>query len=195
MFSEKQLVEKLKQSDTVAYESLYLLYVQRLYGFVLRMAKSPELAEDVVQDIFVKLWENRQQLDPEQSFKSYIFTMAKNQLLNFIKRKAHESRIVNEILAHVPRGSRPSDNMILENEIQHLLDEALSSLPPQRKLIFELCRIQGLTYKQAAEQLGLSDSTINSQMVKAIKTVKEFLKEKDVAVPVVVVAMVEWAIS
>ncbi|KEO74231.1 RNA polymerase sigma factor [Anditalea andensis] len=195
MFSEKQLVEQLKQSNTDAYGRLYHLYVQRLYGFVLRMAKSPELAEDIVQDIFIKLWENRDQLDPDKCIKAYMFTMAKNQLLNFIKRKAHESRIIDEILAHVPRGCKSTDNLVLENEIQQLLDEALSSLPPQRKLIFELCRIQGLTYKQAADQLGLSDSTVNSQMVKAIRSIKEFLKEKDVALPVVIIAVAEWLIN
>lgn len=181
---EKNLIEKLQRGDTGAYKELYHIYAQQLYRFVLRTAKSPQLAEDVMHDVFVKVWENRGKLDPNQSFRAWLFTVARNHLLNLIKRSAHETSIVEEMMKHSHPAQNNTQEKLLYDESSHLLHEAITQLPEKRKQIFELCHLQGLTYQETADKLGITSSTVNSQMVKARKFIRDYLhKENNIHLP------------
>lgn len=175
MVNERELITRLRGGDPETFTELYGLYVKRLYAFSLRIIKSPELAEDAVHDVFVKIWENKHKVDPERSFQSYLFTVARNHLFNIIKRSQLESSFRDQIM----KNAEPSQNQVEEvyqyRESNSNLQQAITHLPERRKLIFELCHNEGLTYKQVAEKLGITDSTVNSQMVKALKSIKDFL--------------------
>lgn len=175
MVDERDLILRLQKGNSEAFTELYGIYVKRLYAFSLRIVKSPELAEDAVHDVFVKIWENRHKIDPDRSFQSYLFTVARNHLFNIIKRSHLESGYREKIM----KSAEPSQNHVEEvyqyRESSSNLQQAITHLPDRRKLIFELCHNEGLTYKQVAEKLGITDSTVNSQMVKALKSIKDFL--------------------
>lgn len=176
---EKNLIKQLKRDNTEAFKDLYQLYVQRLYRFVLRTAKSPQLAEDVVHDVFVKVWEHRDKLDPEKSFQAWLFTVARNHLLNLIKRGALETAIVDEKIKQSPSGRNGTWEDILYSESNHLFHEAIRRLPEKRKQVFELCHVKGLTYQETADQLGITESTVNSQMVKARRSIQDYFEKKN----------------
>lgn len=174
--NDKKLVIRLKRGNVDAFKELYHKYVQNLYAFTLRTARVPALAEDIVHDVFVKLWENRHQIDPDQSFQAYLFTIARNHLLNFIKRKAHEKEIIDRMTRDtVPAQNNSTHEQVLYNESNRLFREAVEQLPVRRKEVFQLCHLKGLTYDETAEQLGITSSTVNTQMVEARKFIKEYL--------------------
>lgn len=179
--SDKPLVIRLKRADTDAFKELYRKYIHKLFAYTLRTAKSPALAEDVVHDVFVTIWEKRDQIDPEQSFQAYLFTIARNHLLNFIKREAHKKDIIDQMIGNtVPVQSESTQERVLYNESHRLFREAIEQLPDRRKEVFQLCHLDGLTYEEAADRLDITSSTVNTQMVKARKFIREYLTEKNV---------------
>ena len=181
MVNERELITRLRGGDPETFTELYGLYVKRLYAFSLRIIKSPELAEDAVHDVFVKIWENKHKVDPERSFQAYLFTVAQNRLFNIIKRSQLESSFRDQIMKNAEPAQNHVEEVYQYRESNSNLQQAITHLPDRRKLIFELCHNEGLTYKQVAEKLGITDSTVNSQMVKALKSIKDFLLLKGTA--------------
>lgn len=173
--SEKELIELLKQDDTQALSMLYYMHVKQLKYFVLKTAKSPFLAEDVVHDTFIKIWDSRLQIDAEQPFKPYLYTVARRHLLNLLKRAQHESAIVEEIRRHAISEENTTTLLLEYKESDSLFREAVDNLPLQCREVFVRCRLHGLTYKQTALELGIAESTVNNQMVKALKSIREFI--------------------
>ncbi|WP_316793920.1 RNA polymerase sigma-70 factor [Pedobacter frigoris] len=174
-YSEKQLLGLLIEGDANALSDLYYLHVKQLKYFVQRTAKSAALTEDVVHDTFIKVWESRHKIDCEQPFKPYLYTIARRHLLNLLKRAQHEVSILEEIKQNVVHEENSTELLIDYTESSAIFIEAINRLPEQRKEVFIRCRIQGLTYKQAAAELGISESTVNNQMVKAFKSIRSFI--------------------
>ncbi|RKR79960.1 RNA polymerase sigma-70 factor (ECF subfamily) [Mucilaginibacter gracilis] len=172
---EYELIRKLKEQDENAFSQLYSLYVKRIYAYALNILKSPILAEDVVQDTFVKLWESAAFLQTDRSLLPFLFTIAKNTSLNMIRRGSRETWITDEIAMHSIDLAEDAHQYTQRKQTSGFISDAIEQLPPQRKLIYDLCRNNGYSYKQAAEKLGISDSTVNSQMVKAIKFIKAYM--------------------
>ncbi|WP_374164003.1 RNA polymerase sigma factor [Arcticibacter sp. MXS-1] len=173
--SEKELVGLLQQGHEGSLRVLYDMHIKKLHYFVLRTAKVRELAEDVVQDVFVKIWENRSQLDPDQSFRSFLYTVARNHLLNLLKRLQHESGILDEIRRHASASENTTELQVDYSESNVLLIEAISRLPQQCKEIFVRCKMQGLSYRQVASELNITEGTVNSQMVKALRSIRQYI--------------------
>lgn len=176
---ELELLRSLKNGDDLALSKLYEIHVQQLYYFVLKTAKSPELTEDVLQDVFIKLWENRSLIDPTKSLKPYLYTIARRHLLNLLKRASHEIHIVEEIRKYTPFSENVTDLQTEFSESQTILDDALNQLSPRLREVFVLCKLEGYSYKQVASQLGITEGTVNSQVVKATKSVKKYLTTRD----------------
>lgn len=183
MPDDKRLAKRLRDGNTAAFRNCYHKYVQKLYAFALRTARCPALAEDVVHDVFVKMWENRHKIDPEQSLQAWLFTVTRNHLLNLIKRKKIELAAVEQIYSETEPGQNHTEDEVLYNESERLFRQAVDQLPEKRRQIFRLCHIQGLTYDEAASQLNISSSTVNSQMVKARSSIKNYLSHKNSSPP------------
>ncbi|MDR6785233.1 RNA polymerase sigma-70 factor (family 1) [Pedobacter africanus] len=175
--NEAELVLLLQQGDMDALSGLYFLHVKQLKRYIIKGAKSPALTEDIIHDTFIKVWENRAGIDSSQSFKAYLYTIARRHLLNLMKRAQFEDGIVNEIKKYSAEADRSTELLLEYNESNSLLNEAVQHLPPQCKEIFIRCKINGQSHKQIAEELHISMSTVNNQMGKALKNIKEFLTE------------------
>ncbi|WP_442590715.1 RNA polymerase sigma factor [Pedobacter sp. AW31-3R] len=173
--SEEQLLLKLKDGSETAFSELYEIYVKRIYAFALNILKSPVLAEDIVQEVFIRLWETSANLDPKLSLQAYLFTIARNLSLNVIRKASKETLITDEIARYAQDKNGNGLTFTEHRQTREFIAQAVSQLPPQRKLIYELCHGKGYTYKQAAEELGIKDATINSQMVKAIRAIRQYL--------------------
>ncbi|MCG8306908.1 MAG: RNA polymerase sigma-70 factor [Cytophagales bacterium] len=171
-----QLVKQLAGGNEEAFKKLYLKYIDRIHNFVLSICKSPELSMDVCHDIFMKVWKAREELDATTSFKSFLFTIAKNHVLNIIKRASKRREIHDEIISYVPVSQKwIVEDEMLYSEMNELLNKAIENLPPQRKKIYKLSRLEGLTHSKIAEKLGISKGTVNVQLVKALNSIKTFL--------------------
>lgn len=174
MWNESELIARLAKQDKQAFTIIYNIYAERLFFYALKYVKLSELAEDAVQDIFVKLWNQSQTLEINYSLQAYLFKSIQNHLLNVIKRGKLQARIM-EVVTPKDETSNCTEELLQVKETAGEAQRAIDSLPPQRKLIFELSRTQGMSHRQIAEHLEIADSTVNNQLVKAIKSIKHYL--------------------
>ena len=174
--NEHLLLTRLKSGDQESLSTLYYLYSDQLIYYVHRAAKSPFLAEDVVHDTFLKVWQNRDQLDTSKPIRPYLFVIAKRTLLNFLRRARHEGQIISEIKKYALEEDHSTQRLLEYNESNRLINQAIDNLSGQVKRTFLCCRVEGMSYKQAAELLQITESTVNKHMSKALHLIREYLK-------------------
>lgn len=178
--SDNLLVESLLEGNLEAFDKLFAKYSRKLYGFSLRYLKSEADAEELVQSVFVKVWEKRNSLRKDTSFNSYLFTIAYNDILKWFRSKSYHAAYVKEAMIN---GS-VVDNSVDGIDYRFLLDEidkVIEKLPPRRRIIFIKSRKQGLSSKQIAEQLNISPGTVDNNISEALKFLREHLKNEGVA--------------
>jgi RNA polymerase sigma-70 factor (family 1) len=180
-FQEEELLALLVASNRPAFKQLYVAYYRKIYAYALKFTKSTFLAEDITQDVFLKIWENRESLKDVKFFKGYLFTICKNRVLTMLSRAAHEVKIKDLIVAGTAHFHSDTEFKIQNEEYERLLNQAIESLPPQRKLIFKLCKIEGKCYDEVATQLGISAGTVNDHIVKATRAIREYLKRYNIS--------------
>lgn len=173
--NERDLVKLIKSGDQRAFVKLYQQYHGALYSFLLKFLKSPDQVKDIVQDTFVKVWERRDSLNEDLNVKSYLFTIGKNLMLNVLKRASNEMLLSREIYFYTQQTHNFTEESMLSAEYERITQNAIGQLPPQRKAIFKMCRYEEKSYDEVAEELQITKSTINGQMVKAIKSIKAYL--------------------
>ena len=172
--SERDLVLALQRGDEEAFETIYGLYSQRLFGRLLKLVKTEAQAQEILQDVFIKLWQYRHSLDPEKSFRSFLFKIAENKVYDFFRKAARDKVMEANLISlsttnyiNIEEYTRAEENLIL-------LYKAIERLPPQRQQVFRLCKLEGRSYKEVSELLSISLSTISDHIVKATKAIKEY---------------------
>lgn len=175
---EQALLIRLKSGDQDALSKLYDVYSDQLNYDLLRAAKSPFLAEDVVHDTFLKIWQTRDQLDPIKPFRPYLFVIAKRTLFSIFRRANHETEILSEIRKYYLEEDHSTQQLLDYNESITLLNEAVCMLTAQVQKTFICCRMRGMSYKHTAVELGITESTVNKHMTKALKLVREHLTKR-----------------
>jgi len=167
----KELLLLSSRGDTDAFTRLFHLHKHKLYSFLLRLTGSPQMSEDIIQDIFTKIWMQRQQLPAIEKFGSYLFRMAQNHSINAFKKMAVETLALSALQ---PVGEHnTTDTYLSEKETTALLQQALSRLSTQQKLVYTLSREEGLKYEEIAHRLNVSPSTVKNHMIIALRTLRE----------------------
>jgi RNA polymerase sigma-70 factor (family 1) len=174
-YCEQDIISRIILDDQEAFRAVYERYGKRLYLTVLRLVKTEEVAEELVQDVFVKVWENRRNLNPTLSFKAYLFKIAENHVLDSFRKAAREKNLKEQLLMQAHYSHNRTEESLLYQEYEWLANQAIDLLPPQRKRIFELCRLEGHSYDQISEGMRISKSTVSDHMVKAIKFIRKYL--------------------
>lgn len=177
LLNEYFLIEGLRNRDKVTFNLIFDYYYTGLCAFVNRYVNNPQAAEDIVQDLFVKLWHNSRELSIDSSLKSYLFTCVKNSALDFLKHEKVKK-------GYTASGSRSVTSILpeqlwefSESELQLVLDQALEKLPPRTREIFTLSRLRGEKNQEIADRLGLSKRTIELQISNALKSLRTELAE------------------
>jgi RNA polymerase sigma-70 factor (ECF subfamily) len=170
------LVIALKSGDTTAFEQVYDLYKRPLFSIAQRYLKDQKLAEDALQEVFVKLWQNRQALDERQSLRSFLFVCMKNHVLNLIRTE--QARIKAALLANQNKEncSHQTESEIALSDLRACLDTSLSTLPDRKKRIVQLSLIEGYSNQEIAATLQISEHTVRSQLSQAKKLIRRFLE-------------------
>jgi RNA polymerase sigma-70 factor (ECF subfamily) len=171
------LCERLKGGDVEAYKQIYDKYHSQLYYYALKFLKMPELAEDVIHDVFLKLWEIREQLKPEYGIAGYLYKISRNQVFKLIKKIAVEAELRAKVISIIEEQAIESEADLQWNEYAGLLGGAVEQLPPQCKKVFNLCRQEGKTYDEAAQILGISKHTVKEHMMAAMKSIKKYFRQ------------------
>jgi len=163
------LLQRIKENDQTALECLFEKYYYRLCDFAFQYVRSVDLAEEVVSDVFLKIWKNRHKIDIETNFKAYIYTATRNQALNYIQKEKNDWETIDNTLSEKPSRDYHPDEELIFQELEKHIEVLINTLPPRRKSIFKLSRIEGFTYREIAEILSISIHTVQNQMVKAVK--------------------------
>jgi len=185
---DKAILAQLKEGSERAFHQIYSLYSERIYGRLIKLLKDEDVADSVLQDVFLRIWERRDKIDPEQPFKAYLYKIAENFVYDHFRKVARDLRLqvrlrqmTSELYVHI-------EEDIFKKENERLIQHALEKLQTQRRKIFQLCKIDGKSYHEASELLGISESTISNQLVKATKSIRDYVSiESSLALTVLAV--------
>jgi len=178
---EQALMTKCAQGSEKAFAELYRLYAPLVYRFIYSFVKSSELADDLRQEVFIKIWENRTALTEIQSFQAYLFSISRNHTLNVMKRAATNTAAMGFILNNYKEQSTPEDSLVTKEYFAYL-NQVISTISPQSRAVFILCRQQHKTYEEVAELLGISRNAVKKHMVKSMMILREAVK-RDLDLP------------
>lgn len=176
--NEKGLLQQLAAGDDDAFQQIYFLYSGRLYGNLLKLVKSEAVAQEILQDAFIKIWEYRSTIDPEKSFRSYLFRIAENMVCNFYSKASRDKALLKKLIENSVNEYSHIEESIISRENSKFLYTAIEELPPQRRQVFELCKIEGKTYQEVGTLLNISVSTVSDHIVKANRFLKEYASRK-----------------
>jgi RNA polymerase sigma-70 factor (ECF subfamily) len=178
IYDDKSLLIQIRNGNIKAFESIFNKYSTRLYFFVLGYLKSHADTEEIIQNCFLSLWENKHGLDESCSLKNYMYTMAVNKVFNFLKHKAVHQNLMDYTFLHETENVYQTEKDILYNELKENVDYVMEKLPEQQKEIFRLSRFEGFTNKEIAGKLGLSVRTVENQIYRALLTIRMKLSNK-----------------
>lgn len=178
MNNEKKYVVQLREGSTDAFDALYAIHHARLYNFILKISRGDVyLAEEIVQQTFVKLWEVRQTVDENRNLLTYICTIAKNLFLNNNSHKLVEYVYYEYIFKNGNPYDLSTEREVDRSMLDQLISELTELLPPARKKIFVMSRREGKSNRQIAYELNITESTIETQLGKAMDFMKKELKK------------------
>lgn len=170
------LLEQIRDGNEQAFAALYDRYAGRLYGNLIKLVKDRDVAQELLQDVFFKIWEKRKSIHVESSFAAYLFTITKHMALNFSRRVVLDAKVVSSLAAEAPDGYSHIEEGMIAKELERLYDNAVNALPPKRRMVYIRCKHEGKTYEQVSRELGISTSTINDHMVKALRFIEQRLR-------------------
>lgn len=175
--SENDILLGIFQGNEGVFEELFKRQYGRLCGYAIKYVKDLDQAEEIVQDLFFNIWNKRESLQITSSLEAYLFRSVRNSCLNYLKhmkiRQLHASGMTQANPASITESDPPVEILELHNRIE----EAIASLPPERQKIFRLSRHEGMKYREIAEHLGISIKTVEVQMGKALKYMREVLSD------------------
>jgi RNA polymerase sigma-70 factor (ECF subfamily) len=174
-YSDEELMHEIKAGNMLAFDELYRKYIRRLYRFSYSILKSREEAENIVQNVFLNLWQNREKAEKISSVKYYVFTIAYNSAISIIRKKARESQFIEYVKTLQDMKEEPVDLQFEYKELDERVSAIINSLPVRQKEVYQLHRIEGLKYAEISERLNISINTIENHMSRALKTIREKL--------------------
>lgn len=174
--TDNELFLKLKNDNELAFEQLFNKYYASLCLFTLHFFDDHEVAEEIVQEVFVTIWLKRRQLEISSSVKNYLFCSVRNRCLNLIQHKKVEKRFSRQALLGT-RDEQDLDPYFLEVDLKQKIEQSIGLLPEKRREIFRLSREEGLKYQEIAGRLNISVKTVEAQMGLALKQMREMLKD------------------
>ena len=172
----EKLAFRLKKGDKEAFQELFNLYVPKIHRFAMVYLRDKSNAEELVQDVFMKIWEKRENLDPAQNIKAYLFKIAVNTVYDFVRKKNLEKAFADFSKHNFQSGAESLWHEVIWNEMLAKLDHLVAQMPEQCRNIFVLSREEGLSNQEIAEKLNLSKRTVENQLYRAIRFLKEHLK-------------------
>lgn len=175
--SERDLVERVIKGDQTAFELLFRYYYAGLTVYARQFVYDAELAEEIVQDFFVRFWDKHHLLKPTESIKSYLFSSIKNSSLNVLKHQKIEAKYIRQMQETSEDNLLYDPNLYIASELQEKIKNAVDLLPARCREIFVMSRIKGLNNEEIAQQLDISKRTVETQISNALKILRTELKD------------------
>jgi len=175
LIGEKLLLQQIAMGDETAFKSIFDTYKARTFTFVVNFIHSKADAEEIVQDTFLSLWQNRDSLTAVEHPRNYIYTVVRNKTMRYLSNVARDEKMMKVVWANMQVEVNPTEEALQLRESRELINQALSMLSEQKQLIFRMCREQGMSHENIALETGLSKSRVKNIMVEILKYIKVFL--------------------
>jgi RNA polymerase sigma-70 factor (ECF subfamily) len=174
--SNTELAVLLTKDDELAFREFYLRYRDKLWHYAFHFLKSEEETDDIIQETFLRFWELRIFIDPELSISSLLYTMTKNRILNYFRAMDAEAQLKKALQVKLPAEMETTDAGIVLADYRKILTNAIDLLPPQRKRIFRMSRMENKSHKEIAARLGISVSTVQEHISESLRFIKIYFK-------------------
>lgn len=181
-YDEKALLAKIASGDERAFRKLFDLYNERFYAIALKMTRSDEVAEDIVQDVFMNLWIKKESLVNVVNPSSYFFTAVYRKIYHHYRSEALNRKFLHS-MSPVEKLADATEEKVLAHESETLISKAISQLPPQQKLVFKLSKQEGFSRADVAHQLNITPNTVRNHLADAIKFIRNFLRNTAYILP------------
>ena len=181
------IIYKLNEGSVNAFDALYKHYHLPVLANITKFIQQKDIAEDILQDVFMALWENRKNIDPLQDVGGWLFVVSYNKSIAVLKKRVNEKLIFTDSMESIIIADNDQTNDIQELQL-HMISNAVNALSPRKKEVFELCRLQGKSYSEAAAALNLSTETVKDYLKDSQKFVKEFVFSKSAETTLLTIA-------
>ncbi|NGM60890.1 RNA polymerase sigma-70 factor [Sphingobacterium sp. SGG-5] len=171
-YDDFALLALLKAGDEKSFAEIYDRYWAVLYRHAYKLLKDEVVAQDIVQEVFVNLWDKIHHLDLQNSLSSYLYAAVRNKVLNVIQREKYQKRYVDSMIHFMKTSEALTDHKLRANMLQEKIEKEVAFLPAKMRHIFEMSRIQHLSHKEIAQELKLSDKTVKKQINNAIRILR-----------------------
>jgi len=175
--ADSSTIRRLIAGDEAAFREVYDCHGEQVYQLAFRFLKDTAWSEEVVQDVFLKLWLNREGLDEQGNIWLYLYVIAKRLCLNKLREVRKSAVLLEQLMRNMETADNLSEEQLMADELERHAQHVISRLPKQQQLIFKLSREDGLTHNEIAQKLGLSPNTVKNHMVQALKTLKSALQQ------------------
>lgn len=184
LFNESKVKAAIAAGDQHAFCTLFDHYQKYVFAFSLKLTRSEEIAEEVVQEIFMKIWDGRDKLKSIENFGAYLNRLVRNHSFNILRQEASHARANQKIGLSLSEGDDSTQQQLDYREISRILNEVIEHLPAQQKMVYTLCHQEGLKYEEAALKLNISASTVHYHMKLALSAIREHFKKNAGLYPV-----------
>ncbi len=177
---ERELVNQLRAGYEMAFELIFHRTKGRLKGFLLKVLPHGEDAESVLQEIYLKVWTNRKSIKADNNFETYLYAIARNMVIDIMRKRLHKQKYLEELCSQLHEENENCLDtlaMVEYSELEQKILELIEKLPEKRRVVFKLNKIDGLTYKQIAEKLNISENTVDSQIRNALASLRTEMKQ------------------
>jgi RNA polymerase sigma-70 factor (ECF subfamily) len=157
------------------FADLFKKHEYRLHTLVLKLTRSNQYARDIIQEVFLKLWEHRYNIHSIQNIEAWLYRLTENKVIDFLRKAAADCRLKEAIWKNQPEQLNETEENVVAREYSQIIQKAVDQLPPQRKLIYYLNREKGLNYQEIADHLEISKHTVKNQLSTALHSIRTFL--------------------
>jgi RNA polymerase sigma-70 factor (family 1) len=186
-YNENELLKLIAEGDKNAFTQIYNNYRNKIYSIAFELTESSAVAEEIVQDVFLKIWVKRSTLNEVDHFRAYLFTITRNYVFTALKRIARKGTIEVNAMEGAPLYYHDTEDRVLNNEYSRILQAAIDRLPEQQRQVYNLIKKEGLKREEAAAALQLSPETVKSHLAQAMRSVRTYcLTRLDVSIALII---------
>lgn len=187
LYTERELLRLVAEGDKNAFTQLYNNYRNKIYSIAFELTESTTVAEEIVQDTFLKIWVKRGSLPEVEHFRAYLFTITRNYVFTALKRIARKETIEVSAIQDAPLYDHDTEDRVLNNEYTRILQAAIDRLPEQQKQVYNLIKKEGLKREEAAAALHLSPETVKTHLAQAMRSIRTYcLARLDISIALII---------
>ena len=177
LYDENILLGQLAEGSSAAFDSIYFRYFEAVRANIFKIVRDEEMTNDIIQEVFISLWGKREKFGDYKKISGWLFVASYNRSLNYLRKRATEKLHISDTGLQNDYADDPGQNALQEEQFR-LMEEAIAQLPPQRKKVFELCKLGGKTYEQAAIELSISKNTVKDHLTHAGESIRTYIASR-----------------